>query len=63
METVDLQERIDAFPVWHYEFEFERGARTRIYPPDFTSRHIQRQAPLGARLRSDWRRLRAALAR
>jgi SAM-dependent methyltransferase len=39
----DLQERLDAFPVWHYQFEFDNGATTRIYRPDYINRHLQRR--------------------
>lgn len=43
MQTASLQERLDAFPVWHYQFEFEGGVTTRIYRPDYANRHIQRR--------------------
>jgi tRNA (mo5U34)-methyltransferase len=39
---VELQQRIDAFPAWHYQFEFE-GAKTPILRPDFVNRHEQRR--------------------
>jgi SAM-dependent methyltransferase len=38
----ELQERIDAFPVWHYQFELE-GATTPIFRPDYVNRHEQRR--------------------
>lgn len=48
----ELQRRIDAFPVWHYRFEFDEGVSTPIYRPDYANRHIQRRrtffAPLVA---------------
>lgn len=39
----DLQRRIDAFPVWHYRFEFDGGAATPIYRADYVNRHLQRR--------------------
>lgn len=42
MNPDELQERIDAFPVWHYRFEFE-GATTPIFRPDYVNRHEQRR--------------------
>jgi SAM-dependent methyltransferase len=41
MNPDELQRRIDAFPVWHYKFEFE-GAATPIFRPDYVNRHEQR---------------------
>jgi 2-polyprenyl-3-methyl-5-hydroxy-6-metoxy-1,4-benzoquinol methylase len=43
VSSQSLQERIDAFPVWHYQFEFDGGVKTRIYRPDYVNRHIQRR--------------------
>lgn len=42
MNTVDLQTRIDSFPVWHYQFDLD-GARTPIFEPDYVNRHEQRR--------------------
>jgi SAM-dependent methyltransferase len=42
MSSSDLQQRIDAFPVWHYKFELD-GAFTPIYRPDYVNRHEQRR--------------------
>jgi SAM-dependent methyltransferase len=36
------QERIDAFPVWHYEFDFDT-AKTPIFRPDWPNRHQERR--------------------
>ena len=49
MEPRELQERISAFPRWHYRFEFEQGIATR--PPRFTP-FMVKLAPLGHRVNS-----------
>jgi SAM-dependent methyltransferase len=52
LSAQELQRRVDAFPVWHYRFEFDEGVSTPIYRPDYANRHIQRRrtffAPLVA---------------
>jgi tRNA (mo5U34)-methyltransferase len=51
-DTRELQRRIDEFPVWHYRFEFDGGASTPVYRPDYANRQTQRRrtffAPLVA---------------
>jgi len=42
MDTRDLQERIAAYPVWHYKFDFD-GVSTPIFRPDYVNRHEQRR--------------------
>lgn len=42
MNTLDLQSRIDSFPVWHYQFDLD-GARTPIFEPNYVNRHEQRK--------------------
>jgi tRNA (mo5U34)-methyltransferase len=44
MDTEELRRRIDGFPRWHYEFEFEGGVRTPIAKPAEMNRHRQRRA-------------------
>ena len=43
MEPRELQERISAFPRWHYRFEFEHGIATRPPDPGMANRHEQRR--------------------
>ena len=43
MEPRELQERISAFPRWHYRFEFEQGIATRPPDPGMANRHEQRR--------------------
>lgn len=43
MSRAALQERVDAFPVWHYQFEFDGGVKTRIHRADWANRHAQRR--------------------
>jgi hypothetical protein len=43
MEPRELQERISAFPRWHYRFEFEQGIATRTPDPGMANRHEQRR--------------------
>jgi tRNA (mo5U34)-methyltransferase len=43
MEPRELQERISAFPRWHYRFEFEQGVATRPPDPGMANRHEQRR--------------------
>jgi SAM-dependent methyltransferase len=38
-----LQRRLDAFPVWHYRFEFDGGAATTISRHEYLARHEQRR--------------------
>jgi tRNA (mo5U34)-methyltransferase len=40
--ALDLQTRIDSFPVWHYQFDLD-GARTPIFEPTYVNRHEQRR--------------------
>jgi 2-polyprenyl-3-methyl-5-hydroxy-6-metoxy-1,4-benzoquinol methylase len=42
VNALDLQTRIDSFPVWHYQFDLD-GARTPIFEPDYVNRHEQRR--------------------
>ncbi|MGH2863668.1 MAG: class I SAM-dependent methyltransferase [Solirubrobacteraceae bacterium] len=42
MDAQELQERIDAFPVWHYRFDFD-GVSTPIFSEDYANRHEQRR--------------------
>src|SRR5207248_2573923 len=43
MEPRELQQRISAFPRWHYRFEFEQGIATRPPDPGMANRHEQRR--------------------
>jgi SAM-dependent methyltransferase len=43
MEPRELQERISAFPRWHYRFEFADGVATRPPDPAMANRHEQRR--------------------
>lgn len=43
MDTHELEERIAAFPRWHYRFEFEGGVATPTPDPTFANRHEQRR--------------------
>jgi SAM-dependent methyltransferase len=40
--TKELRERIESFPRWHYEFDFN-GVSTPIWDPGLTNRHQQRK--------------------
>jgi SAM-dependent methyltransferase len=42
MNTADIQERVDSFQAWHYEFDL-KGVRTPIFRPDAVNRHIERR--------------------
>ncbi len=43
MQTLELQDRIAAFPRWHYRFEFEGGAATPVVDVGKINRHEQRR--------------------
>jgi tRNA (mo5U34)-methyltransferase len=43
MEPAELQDRIAAFPRWHYQFEFEGGVRTPVPFQGQHNRHEQRR--------------------
>ncbi len=43
METQELQDRIAAFPRWHYRFEFEGGVSTPVPEREVINRHEQRR--------------------
>ena len=43
MEPSELQERIAAFPRWHYRFEFDGGVTTPVPDRDMINRHKQRR--------------------
>ena len=43
MQTLELQDRIAAFPRWHYRFEFEGGATTPVVDLGKVNRHEQRR--------------------
>ena len=44
MNAQELQHRIDAFPRWHYRFEFEQGVSTPVADPGMVNRHEQRRS-------------------
>jgi SAM-dependent methyltransferase len=43
MEPAELQERIAAFPRWHYQFEFDGGVQTPVAHRGQRNRHEQRR--------------------
>jgi SAM-dependent methyltransferase len=43
MDAQELEDRIAAFPRWHYRFEFEGGIATPTPDPNFANRHEQRR--------------------
>jgi hypothetical protein len=43
METQELEDRIAAFPRWHYRFEFDGGVCTPTPDPTVANRHEQRR--------------------
>ncbi len=43
MDAQELEDRIAAFPSWHYRFEFEGGVSTPTPNRDFANRHEQRR--------------------
>jgi len=43
MEPQELKDRIDAFPRWHYRFEFEGGVRTPVAYEGQANRHSERR--------------------
>jgi tRNA (mo5U34)-methyltransferase len=43
MERAELQERIAAFPRWHYQFEFDGGVHTPVSHRGQRNRHEQRR--------------------
>ncbi len=43
MQTLELQDRIAAFPRWHYRFEFEGGVTTPVVDLGKVNRHEQRR--------------------
>jgi SAM-dependent methyltransferase len=43
VQTLELQERIAAFPRWHYRFEFEGGVSTPVVDLGKVNRHEQRR--------------------
>jgi tRNA (mo5U34)-methyltransferase len=43
MEPQELKDRIDAFPRWHYRFEFEGGIRTPVAYEGQANRHAERR--------------------
>ncbi len=43
MEVQELQQRIAAFPRWHYRFEFDGGVTTPIFVPEHINRVEQRR--------------------
>lgn len=43
MDVQELQQRIAAFPRWHYRFEFDGGVTTPIFDERFIPRHEQRR--------------------
>jgi SAM-dependent methyltransferase len=52
MEQDELRRRIDAFPRWHYRFEFAGGASTPVRDRDAINRQHQRHAHFFERLLS-----------
>jgi SAM-dependent methyltransferase len=42
MAVSDIRERIERFPRWHYEFDFD-GVRTPIFDPGHRNRHEERR--------------------
>lgn len=43
MDAHELEDRIAAFPRWHYRFEFDGGITTPTPDPAFANRHEQRR--------------------
>ncbi len=43
MEVEELQDRIAAFPLWNYQFEFEGGVRTPLTDAARVNRQVQRR--------------------
>jgi len=43
MDAHELEDRIAAFPRWHYRFEFDGGVATPTPDPTFANRHEQRR--------------------
>jgi SAM-dependent methyltransferase len=43
VETEELQDRIAAFPRWHYKFEFDNGVSTPVTSREVINRHEQRR--------------------
>lgn len=43
MEVEELQDRIAAFPLWNYQFEFDGGVRTPLTDPARANRQVQRR--------------------
>jgi SAM-dependent methyltransferase len=43
MDAQELEDRIAAFPRWHYRFEFDGGIATPTPDPSFANRHEQRR--------------------
>lgn len=43
MEVDELQDRLAAFPRWHYKFEFDNGVSTPMHDRDMINRHEQRR--------------------
>jgi tRNA (mo5U34)-methyltransferase len=43
MDAQELEDRIAAFPRWHYRFEFAGGIATPTPDPSFANRHEQRR--------------------
>jgi SAM-dependent methyltransferase len=43
MEILELRERVEAFPRWHYQFDLGNGVTTPIWKPDRINRHEQRR--------------------
>jgi SAM-dependent methyltransferase len=43
MDAHELQDRIAAFPVWNYEFDFGAGIRTPVASRQWANRHEQRR--------------------
>ena len=43
MQTLELQDRIAAFPRWHYRFEFDGGVSTPVVDLGKVNRHEQRR--------------------
>src|SRR2546423_487545 len=43
MEVLELRERVEAFPRWHYQFDLGNGITTPIWKRDRINRHEQRR--------------------
>jgi SAM-dependent methyltransferase len=43
VDAQELQDRIDAYPIWNYRFEFENGVSTPLGQRDRVNRQVQRR--------------------